>query len=105
MVAVSPSSKTPGVTLRIELGRVGGCRDDPRSNSGVDMTTGCLYRELRIWKRISDGEIAVYICMERMKDQHVCVQSVEFFSKSQSAADWARITANVGDLFLDQDLD
>jgi len=69
------------------------------------MAIGVLYKQSVIWRRISDEEICVYICMERLTDGMCCVQSVEFFQKGTPAGDWSRLAENTGSLFLDDDLD
>ena len=66
---------------------------------------GDLYKQVLVWKRTSDAEVAVYVCMERITDLKVCVQNVEFFRQEDAGNDWNRLMKNTGDLFLDDELD
>ena len=61
------------------------------------------YLQLLVWKRPAEGTAVVYVCFQRLRDGMFSVQNAEFFHGGQPEAQWARLHASTGALFLDDD--
>jgi hypothetical protein len=58
-----------------------------------------------VWERLSEDEVIVYVCFQRLSDGKFCVQNGELFRRGKGIDQWNRLMQNTGSFFLDDGLD
>jgi predicted class III extradiol MEMO1 family dioxygenase len=61
-----------------------------------------MFRGIDVWKRLDDGTLARYRCLQKLPQNRYCVQSVDFYRQPLDEKQMSELDRQFIELLLDQ---